>query len=250
LISNGSLLPGHEKALPAIDRLIISLDSLDQQGWSQTIGMPASTAQAIVANIRTYAALQSKFGYRMIINCVLTPTNLSEVEDLVKFCIENRLLVSFSPQALNNWPVYELTVSPGYRVMIDKLIQLKQDGAPILGSEAYLKTLETFQPYDCYPALAPRIHPNGELSYPCRPLEKAENGQGGRPVNLLNVKSWDVAWERALDAYGQPPRSCQSCFQQCYAEPSLMQAQPLALMHEWLRYPASRAANLTTYSPG
>jgi MoaA/NifB/PqqE/SkfB family radical SAM enzyme len=250
LISNGSLLPGHAMALPALDRLIISLDSLDPLNWSQIIGMQANTAQAILANIREYAALQDKFGYRMIINCVLTPDNLPDAEDVLKFCTENRLLVSFSPQALNNWPVYGLTVSPGYRALIDKLIRLKQQGAPILGSEAYLKTLGAFQPYDCYPALAPRIQPNGELSYPCRPLEKAGNGQGGRPVNLLNVKSWDEAWERAYEAYGQPPRSCHSCFQQCYAEPSLMQAQPLALMHEWLRYPASRAADLTTYSPG
>jgi len=110
--------------------------------------------------------------------------------------------------------------------------------------------LADFRPYDCYPTLAPRIYPNGDLAYPCRPLEKAENGQGGRPVNLLNTNSWAEAWEIAHQTYGQPPRTCHSCFQQCYAEPSLMQAQPLALLHEWLQYPSSRSGNLSTYAPG
>ena len=250
MISNGFILPEHEAALAMLDRLIISLDCLDPQQWSQTIGASPATAQTILANIRHYAQLQARFGYRMIINAVLTPETLPGAEDLLGFCIENKLLVSFSPQAVNNWPRYELTVSASYRAFIEKLIRLKQTGAPILGSDAYLQTLLAFQPYDCYPTLAPRIYPNGDLSYPCRPLEKAENGQGGRAVNLLNVQNWQEAWQAARQAYGQPPRTCHSCFQQCYAEPSLMQARPLALIHEWLSHPSSRSANLTTYSPG
>ena len=54
----------------------------------------------------------------------------------------------------------------------------------------------------------------------------------------------------ASAAYGQPPRTCHSCFQQCYIEPSLMQARPLLLAWEWLHYPAVRRGNLGTYAPG
>lgn len=250
VISNGYLLPQHESTLGHLDRLIISLDCLEPQQWSQVIGMPSSTAQTILANIQEYAGLQKKFGYRLIINAVLTPETLAGAQDLINFCNEKSILISFSPQAVNNWPRYELATSTEYRAFIDDLIRQKQAGAPILGSNAYLRTLRAFQPYDCYPTLAPRIYTNGELSYPCRPLEKAGNGQGGRPVNLLNVNSWDEAWKLATETYGQPPRSCHSCFQQCYAEPSLMQAKPLALLSEWLRYSPSRDANLLTYSPG
>ncbi|MGC1378694.1 MAG: radical SAM protein [Anaerolineales bacterium] len=250
LVSNGLLLPQHETLLPALDRLIVSLDSTDPQLWSQTIGAPPASAEAIHTNVRRYAGLQKQYGYRMVVNAVLTPETLPGAETLLEFCARNKLLISFSPQALNNWPRYELTVSLDYRAFIQKLLQLKRRGAPILGSEAYLKTLLDLTPYDCYPALAPRIQPDGELAYPCRPLEKAANGQGGRPVNLLDVQTWDEAWAIAYHAYGQPPRNCQSCFQQCYAEPSLMASQPLAYLGEWLRYPASRAGNLTTYVPG
>jgi MoaA/NifB/PqqE/SkfB family radical SAM enzyme len=250
MISNGFLLPQHETALTCVDRLIISLDSIDPRLLSQTIGVPLASAQTIIANVIKFASLQTHFGYRMIINAVLTPETLPAAPTLIEFCKENRLLVSFSPQAVNNWPRYELTVSPYYKSFIEKLLQLKQNGAPILGSDAYLRTLSTFQPYDCFPTLAPRIYPNGDLSYPCRPLEKAGNGQGGRQVNLLNTHTWAEAWAIAREIHGQPPRTCHSCFQQCYAEPSLMQAQPLQLLQEWLRCPSSRKGRLPTYAPG
>ena len=260
LITNGLLLAQHEALLPAVDRLIVSLDSPDVQLWSRTIGVPRASAEAILANVRHYAGLQRKFGYQMIVNAVLTPETLPGAQALLDLCagLGGRtpggrtppLLISFSPQAVNNWPRYELTVSPDYRAFIEKLLRLKRQGAPILGSEAYLTTLLELTPYDCYPTLAPRIYSNGELAYPCRPFEKADNGQGGRPVNLLGVPSWRAAWDLAGGAYGQPPRACHSCFQQCYAEPSLMASRPLALLSEWLRFPASRAGHLSTYAPG
>ena len=55
---------------------------------------------------------------------------------------------------------------------------------------------------------------------------------------------------QALDDYGQPPLLCSSCFQQCYAEPSLLQSQPLDWLVEQIRYPASRKAGLTSFAPG
>jgi MoaA/NifB/PqqE/SkfB family radical SAM enzyme len=257
LISNGLLLPQHEAALSAVDRLIVSLDSPDPQAWSRLIGVSPSSAGTILANIRHYAGEQDKFGYRMIVNAVLTPETLASAEALLDFCTSASggrghppLLISFSPQSFNNWPRYELMVSPEYRAFIEKLMRLKRQGAPILGSRRYLQTLLDFAPYDCYPALAPRILANGDLTYPCRPFEKADNGQGGRPVNLLNARSWAEAWRIADQTYGQPPRTCHSCFQQCYIEPSLMQSRPLILAWEWLRYPSVRRGNLTTYAPG
>ena len=250
LISNGLLLHKHEVMLTMVDRLIISLDTLDIELLSNTTGISPAAAQTILDNITRFAGLQTKYGYRMIINSVLTPNTLPQAASLIDFCKNNQLLISFSPQAVNNWPRYELTVSQEYRQFIENLQKLKQAGAPIFGSDAYLRTLASFQPYDCYPTLVPRIYPNGELCYPCRPLEKAANGQGGRPVNLLNSRNWTEAWDAANQAYGQPPRTCHSCFQQCHAEPSLMQSQPLEFLFEWAHYPASRSGNLPTYSPG
>jgi MoaA/NifB/PqqE/SkfB family radical SAM enzyme len=257
LISNGLLLPKHEAALAAVDRLIISLDSVNASTWSQTIGISTPSAGSIIDNVRHYAKEQYRFGYRMVVNAVLTPETLPEAEALLDFCFSigagrhrPPLLISFSPQSYNNWPQYELMVSQKYKAFLQKLLKLKHEGAPILASRPYLETMRDLAPYDCYPTLVPRILANGDLVYPCRPFEKADNGQGGRPVNLLNVQTWAEAWKTASSAYGQPPRTCHSCFQQCYTEPSLMQARPLLMAWEWLRYPAVRRGNLGTYAPG
>jgi MoaA/NifB/PqqE/SkfB family radical SAM enzyme len=250
LITNGLLLRDHEPILANIDRLIISLDSTNPTAWSQTIGMPPQSAETILANIQWAASRQEKDRFVMVVNSVLSPETLTGVKALIDFCVENKVLISFSPQSFNNWPRYELTTSIDYKAVIERIIALKKSGAPILGSMAYLKTLSNFEPYDCYPTLVPRIYPDGDLAYPCRPLEKGNNGQGGRSINLLDVKSWDNAWSNASASYGQPPRTCHSCFQQCYAEPSLMQAHPLSLVWENLRYHASRKGKLTTYAPG
>jgi MoaA/NifB/PqqE/SkfB family radical SAM enzyme len=257
LISNGLLLHQHETALSAVDRLIISLDSTDASAWSQTIGISPASAETIITNVRHYAEEQKRFGYRMVVNAVLTPETMSTADALLDFCFNigkekhrSPLMISFSPQSFNNWPRYELMISPEYKAFLEKLLKLKRDGAPILASNLYLRTMRDIAPYDCYPTLTPRILANGDLTYPCRPFEKADNGQGGRPVNLLNVNTWAEAWQTAYATYSQPPRTCHSCFQQCYTEPSLMQARPLLMAWEWIRYPAVRQGNLTTYAPG
>ena len=201
-------------------------------------------------NIRHYARRQSEVGYRLIVNCVLTPETLPEAQNVLDFCVEQKVLASFSPQAVCNWPRYELLVSEPYAAFLAQLVAIKQRGGPILGSLAYLRTLQELRPYACYPTLTPRILPGGELVYPCRPVEKAGGSHGGQPCNLLEVESLEHAFEIAAGEYGPPPRVCTSCFQQCFADPSLMQAHPLAWLNEWLFYLPSRQAGLASYAPG
>lgn len=250
LTTNGSLLPNAEAILPYLDRLVISLDALDPVRWSKIIRMPVEMAQTVLDNIRRYAVYQKSRHFRMVLNAVLAPETLGSASILLDFCRENRILISFSPQAVCNWPRYELVTSPEYQAFISKLIAVKRRGGPVLGSFAYLRTLRDLRPYACYPTLTPRILPNGDLSYPCRPIEKSGNAHGGRPCNLLSVQSWQQAQALAFREFGLPPRVCNSCYQQCYIEPSLMQAQPFSLLGEKLLYPSSRRAGLDRYVPG
>jgi len=250
LQTNAALLHEHPQVLPYINRLVVSLDTLDGDRWGQLLNAPAAVVAQIMENIRTCAAAQRRHGYRMVLNCVLTPHTLDEAPAILDFCRRHNLLVSFSPQAVQNWPDYYLLVSPAYRALLQRLLDEKQRRGPVLGSRAYLRTLLDFRPYACYPTLAPRVLPNGDCIYPCRPVEKEDNGHGGRPCNLLQVRHWREVNAAALAAYGQPPVLCTSCFQQCFAETSLLQAQPLSWLSEWLRHPASRQAHLFTYAPG
>ena len=127
---------------------------------------------------------------------------------VLNFCEEHHVLISFSPQSVNNWPHYDLLTAQDYRDFIQHLIDRKRAGAPILGSLVYFKMLHDFTPYACYPLLVPRVMPNGDLIYPCRPIELSGTTRGGRPCNLLDVNSWDEAIRLALHEYDDPPQTC------------------------------------------
>lgn len=247
LITNGTLLSQRLEILPFLDRLVISLDSSNPLGLA-AVHLPPAYAEAALSAARQAAQLQKTRRFRLVVNAVLTPETLPGMDALLDFCVRERILLSFSPQSFNNWPRYELLTAPEYRAFLERALAAKQRGAPILGSRAYLKTLLEQTPYDCYPTLTPRILPEGWLVYPCRPMEKAGAEQGGRAVNLLDVETWEQAWEAAQKRYGEPPSACQSCFQQCYAEPSLMQSRPLEMLAERLFY--SRGLDLAAYAPG
>jgi len=270
LITNGTLLgnviarSGSDKAIPSsrrrlfraenhrplngilsfLNNLIISLDSVDSQALNR-VNVPDAYAETVIANAREAALLQEEYNFKLILNAVITPETLPSLEELMEFCIKNHVNISFSPQAVNNLPRYDLVTSKEYRDFIEKVIELKKHSAPILGSYAYFNTLLDQTPYECYPTLVPRILPDGWLAYPCRPMEKAGSEQGGRAVNLLSVDTWDEAWMIAKKKYGGAPTSCVSCFQQCYAEPSLMQAHPFEYLKETVR-----GNHLITYAPG
>ncbi|MBN2502173.1 MAG: radical SAM protein [Anaerolineales bacterium] len=250
ILTNGSLLHDHEAALPHLDRVVISLDTTDKAHWESILNVSAGTIDTVFANLESYAKRQGEFGYQMMVNCVVTPGTLAEAAGVLDFCLQHNILVSFSPQAVNNWPHYDLLVDDAYKAFLARLIDLKKSGAPILGSMAYLQTLLEFKPYSCHPTLVPRIASNGDLLYPCRPIEREGTRLGGRPCNLLEVTDWDEAIRIADQEYGPPPRLCTSCFQQCYAEASLMQEAPLQYLAELIRYPTSRKAGLITYAPG
>jgi MoaA/NifB/PqqE/SkfB family radical SAM enzyme len=260
LITNGTLLSDRLRAdrlahstlrtfqpsslLTVLDRLIISLDSVDPQALNK-VSVPDAYAETVIANAREAASLQKDHHFKLILNAVITPETLPGMEKLVAFCRENDAQISFSPQSVNNLPRYELVTSPEYCALIDQLIRWKKQGAPILGSHVYFKILKDQTPYECYPTLIPRIMPDGWLTYPCRPMEKAGGEHGGRAVNLLHIKTWDEAWAIAREKYGDAPTSCVSCFQQCYAEPSLMQAHPLEYLSECLH-----GNDVSVYAPG
>ena len=250
LLTNAALLRDRLDVLPLIDRLMVSVDATSPVLWDQTIRAEPGTAQTILDNVALAAQRQKADGFRLVLNCVVTPETLAQVETVLDWCIAHKALFSFSPQSVNNWPRYELLVSEDYRNFVERMIARKRRGAPILGSMAYLRMLWNFDPYACYPMLAPRVMPDGGLAYPCRPIEREGDAHGGRDVNLLESGNWNKAVRRATDGYGTPPSTCGSCYQQCYVEPSLMQARPWALLAEVLRYRAARQGGIATYAPG
>jgi hypothetical protein len=250
LLTNGTLLPAHRSILKYVHRLVISLDAVDPQVWDQTLRAAPGTAQAILDTLVSIAQSRRPGDARLIVHCVVAPETLSQAQAVLDFCRAHRILFSCSPQSANNWPSYGLLVSDEYRAFMARLIELKKSGALILGSVPYLCLMMNFEPYPCYPLLAPRVMSDGTLAFPCRPIERGGNAHGGREVNLLDAGNWAETLRRCVDLYGAPPLTCGSCYQQCYVEPSLMQARPLDLLREVIAFSSSRQAGIYTYAPG
>ena len=249
LLTNGSLLRQHEPLLPYLDHVMISLDDVNPASWQHMIDAPLQVAETILENIIWLAARQQQFGLTLTCNVVITPQSIQRIPDLLDFITIHDLSVSFSPQAVHNWPAYDLLVSEAYVDLLHQIKQRKHQGLKIVGSMAYLQHLIDFTPYQCFPTLAPRVYPNGDLLYPCKPLKDENNFQGG-VTNLLEHESWDAAIKTLFTECGEPPRACTSCYQQCYAESSLMQAKPIQYLIEKIRYSTSRKIPLTGYTPG
>jgi MoaA/NifB/PqqE/SkfB family radical SAM enzyme len=250
LLTNGLLLPERGDLLPHVDRLVVSLDTIDPHAWDQTLRAAPGTAQKIIDTITVTARRQAEADFRLVIHCVVTPETLPAARDVLDFCIEHNIVFSCSPQSVDNWPRYELLVSDEYRAFVVDVVDLKQSGAPILGSLPYLRLMLDFKPYSCYPLLAPRVMSDGSLAYPCHPIERSGTAHGGRAANLLDTGNWEEAVKSAIHLYGPPPLTCGSCYQQCYAEPSLMQARPLAFLREVVAFYPSRQAGIHNYVPG
>jgi MoaA/NifB/PqqE/SkfB family radical SAM enzyme len=250
LLTNGLLLPKYESLLCHVDRLVVSLDTIDPHAWDQTLRAAPGTAQKIIDTVTITARRQAEADFRLVIHCVVAPETLPAAREVLDFCIEHNIVFSCSPQSVNNWPRYELLVSDEYHAFVADVVDLKRSGAPILGSLPYLRLMLDFKPYSCYPLLAPRVMPDGSLAYPCHPIERSGTAHGGRAANLLDTGNWQEAVKSSLRLYGPPPLTCGSCYQQCYAEPSLMQARPLAFLREVVAFSPSRQASIHNYVPG
>lgn len=238
LITNGVLLPERERVLPHLSRLVISLDSLDPEAWDRVLAARSGTAARIIATVERYARLQRVHGYRLVVNCVVMPDTVAAAHEVLRFCVAHGVGFSMSPQGLDDQPHAGLVASPAYRALVREVMRHKRAGADVVGSAVYLEHMLSFAEFQCYPTVNVRVLQNGDLVYPCRPIADRRDGRGGVAASLLEFERLADAFAAAVRRYGAPPEGCRSCFQQCFAEPSLLISHPLRALAEVARYHA------------
>jgi MoaA/NifB/PqqE/SkfB family radical SAM enzyme len=240
LITNGLLLRKREGVLNHLTRLVVSLDSLDVAAWDRVLAGPPGSAEKIIRHIEEYSMKQKQYGYRMAINCVVLPHTVPMVREVIKFCLLHDLSFSLNPQGVNDQPHSDLAKMPEYRALIQDIQAMKKSGRNVLGSAVYLATMLDFQEFQCYPTVNIRVMQNGDFVYPCRPIADRHDGTGGVACNLLNFDNFQDALALAVERFGPPPKGCRSCFQQCFAEPSLFIDKPLSMLSEVRSYMTPR----------
>jgi hypothetical protein len=82
---------------------------------------------------------------------------------------------------------------------------------PINGTPSTIETLLRFKEFQCFPAMFPRVYPNGDVFYPCEPLRQVAG-------NILRDGPLRKIFARGKKIHGDIP-PCQgspTCSGMCY----------------------------------
>ena len=223
--TNGVLLHRQEGILDYLDEVVISMDSADDDRYDKILNVGSGTSKAIKDSLRRYALLRKKHSYNLTVSCVIMPGLIQHARDVMRFCFDHDINFAVMPQSVGPYPHPDLRDNDEYRVFIDEVIAAKKKGLPVWGSHPYFRTIRDFIKFQCYPTTAMRIFPNGDLYYPCSPLDKVAG-------SLLDAKSFDEVFHAGIEQHGPIPDCDTRCFASCYIETSHTMNFPASIVWE------------------
>lgn len=225
LITNGKLLARRVQELGDLDYLSVSVDGIDSYKELRGIDL-----QEVLEGIKA----AKTFGHEILINCVISGKNVDELEDLVNLAEELGVRISFEPInessgiAKEVWEELGIRDLSRYQKAIDKLVKLKNSGAPIINSITYLRIIRSLKPeFRCHACdIIMHIAADGTMEG-CR-SQKASLGRVSE--GLLNV--WRASEEKRKKIAGE----CEGCLFFGYVENSLLYDMvPEVMAHyEWM----------------
>ena len=228
-----------------IKNFSISLDSLYPERFDYICEKDGSWDQAVTSITHIGQRLAGVAGAMPTINCVVSNLNLEELPDMVRFAEDVGFAISFLPIELlenkmdgaRNWearfiryrPEMGLHTNDSAEAIHDRvdrayeqLIQMKQDGWPILNSSPYLKSSQQYLKTGRFPQegcdagrLYFSIAPNGQFTICHRTVQQH--------IHFLDEGFEDyfhsAVYERArmLEA-----GSCAGCMRACWIDTSHM----------------------------
>ncbi len=211
LITNGMLLRKRVHELDDLDRLSVSVDGIES--YREIRG---ASIDPVLEGIR---AAQDA-GHQVLINCVISGKNLDEVEDLVRLAQEMGTLISFEPLHVFEgverevWDEMAIRDLSRYRKTMDRLLEMKNNGYPIINSLTYLKMVRDQNPsFRCHASdIVLHVTADGSIVN-CRVQRET---LGHLEDGLLNV------WRSSRERRREITRSCKGCLFFGYVENSLL----------------------------
>jgi MoaA/NifB/PqqE/SkfB family radical SAM enzyme len=211
LITNGRLLRQRAHELPDLDYLSVSVDGIRSYRELRGIDM-----QEILEGIK--AAQEA--GHEILMNCVISSKNQDELEDLVHLAESLGTWISFEPLHESRgiredvWESLGIRDRPRYEAAVQRLIELKKNGAPIINSLTYLSMIKSSNPrFKCHASdIILHVSSDGTIEN-CRvhkdPLGKVSDG-------LANI------WASSARMRKETVQGCQGCLFFGYVENSLL----------------------------
>ncbi|MFC1787425.1 radical SAM protein [Halobacteriota archaeon] len=211
MVTNGVLLEERVDELSSLDYLSVSVD-----GTKSYEKLRGTDLGKVLDGIN--AAIKN--GIPTVINCVLNGSNLDEIEDLIHIVEDLGIWISFEPLyeyediSQDVWEEIGIRNPEKYRKTVDKIIELKREGSPVLNSYTYLTMIR-----DHYPDF--HCHVNDLI------LHVSSNGQVENcRVYRQNMGEFEGSLSKVLESSkeGRKKRSkeCKGCLFFGYAELSLL----------------------------
>jgi radical SAM family uncharacterized protein len=221
LVTNGWLLRNRiDDLAPYLDLLFVSLDGVGDL-HDRLRGIPGSFAKA-VEGIRV-----SRGRVPVVISSTLTRENLDDAEALVR--LAQRLGVGITFQVAYDYSSAQGLAPEGERLRgtLERLLYLKESGAPILESREYFTAViaSWFRgtPWRCKPWLTMNVDPQGRIVLPCYTLREYGGGESVWDVDVRTL--WNTyRWEEF--------EGCNRCALACYLEPSLFSWKSPTMIRE------------------
>lgn len=225
LITNGLLLLKRAGELTDLDLLSVSVDGI--KSYKELRGIDLAD---VLEGIR--AAQQA--GHEILMNCVISGKNVGELEDLVRLAESLGCWISFEPMhesfgiEENVWGSLRIRNIPAYEQALDRLIELKRSGAPIINSLTYLQMVKDLEPrFNCHAGdIILHVAPDGTIEN-CRVHQKT---LGNVSEGLAKV------WQSSRVRRKETAKSCQRCLFFGYVENSLLyEFVPEVMRHyQWM----------------
>ncbi|WP_292484980.1 radical SAM protein [Methanohalobium sp.] len=210
LITNGKLLEKKLDELEYLDLLSVSVDGLDS--YKDIRGIDFET---ILPGIK-----KAKERLPLMINCVISGKNLDDIVDLINLADELGVKISFEPMyefegiSEEVWDEFGVKDMDKYHRTVDRIIQMKKQGYPIINSLTYLKMVRDLDMgYKCHANdVILNIAENGTIEN-CR---VHRNKLGHINEGIENV------WSSSRHNVRETTNQCQGCLFFGYVENSLL----------------------------
>jgi len=208
LITNGTLLESKIDAIASyINGVVyVSLDGLEKT-HDAIRGVDGSFRKAI----RGISAAKEKVA--VTINTTIMAENIDEIESIVTLSKELGTRISIAV-------AHEYCNANASSPAIDKiskiahtLIEMKQEGYPIVNSIDYFKVMAKEKKWQCKPWAMINIDPNGNVVLPCYVHNDYSSGVSIFETGIKSAVS-GFDWKKI--------KNCRKCSLHCYVEPSLV----------------------------
>lgn len=143
LVTNGVLLKKRAEELSDLDYLSVSVDGIES--YEEMRGVKLDKVLDGIKEARDREVIT-------VINCVISGKNLDEIEELIHLAQELGVWISFEPLheyediPQEVWEDIGIRDMGRYEKTIDRIIELKEEGSPVINSKTYLRIIKSLSP--------------------------------------------------------------------------------------------------------